>query len=718
MEGSAGQRRERGHRLLLERTAHLGVLWAFAVARPLFELLGRRPEFFSLHGWPGGEIVAFALIVALLPPLVLAAVEALAGLVSARLARVLHLGFVVVLVAAVALEVLSIAAVVPALVAALLLGALAAFAYARMRQARSLLSVLAPAPLVFLVLFLVFSDASKLVLPEDPGVRAAGVHATAPVVLVIFDELPVHSLMDAGGQIDARMFPNFARLARDSTWYRNTASVEQDTPFAVPAILDGRMPSPQRLPFAADHPRSLFTLLGERYRLHVHEEATALCPPGLCGGELDGSGDGVWDDVGKAYLHLVLPDGLEDDVPSVVRTWDELSAERGETVETAQSVLIAGSTPPESVAHRRQRLLGNLDGGREQRWHRFVRRIRGGAQPSLDVIHMVLPHVPFQYLPSGRAYRLRPREELRGLNSRPGFSSAFLTGQAYQRHLLQLRFTDRLLGELLERLRRVGLYDRALVAVVADHGISFRTGYPRRLLRPANVRDIAPVPFFLKRPGQRQGAISDKPLQTIDVLPTLADVLGVRIPWHVDGRSALRPTSAAQRQRRIFKKKFVASYLVDRPSWRADQQEVLQRKARLFGRGIYAYGPRPDLIGRLVPEFAQLPRTRARVRLIEPERYAQVDPAAGVVPTHVVGTVAGGVPGGGRTVAVALNGRIEATGTTFTLDGSRQEQLSLMVPERALRRGGNFVELFLVRAGGLQPLGGTGAAVSTVGASG
>ena len=99
------------------------------------------------------------------------------------------------------------------------------------------------------------------------------------MVVVIFDEFPVSSLMGADGRVDARLYPNFARLARDATWYRNTASVEQDTPYAVPAILDGRLPRQDRLPVAADHPRNIFSLLGGRYELHVREDATALCPP-------------------------------------------------------------------------------------------------------------------------------------------------------------------------------------------------------------------------------------------------------------------------------------------------------------------------------------------------------------------------------------------------------------------------------------------------------
>ena len=84
--------------------------------------------------------------------------------------------------------------------------------------------------------------------------------------------------------MDAELYPNFARLARDATWYRDTASVDQDTPYAVPAILDGRLPRQERLPVAADHPRNIFSLLGDRYELHVREDATALCAPRLCTG--------------------------------------------------------------------------------------------------------------------------------------------------------------------------------------------------------------------------------------------------------------------------------------------------------------------------------------------------------------------------------------------------------------------------------------------------
>ena len=234
--------------------------------------------------------------------------------------------------------------------------------------------------------------------------------------------------------------------------------------------------------------------------------------------------------------------------------------------------------------------------------------------------------------------------------------------------------TDRLLGELLDRLHAAGIYDRAVVAVVADHGISFRLGHDRRLVRRANVEDIAPVPFLLKVPGQQRGRISDQPLQTIDVLPTIADALGMRIPWRVDGRSALAPPQA--RRREIVAKKFKHTYLVDTPAFERRKRAALERKLALFGDGhlLVRAAARPDRTAR--PGRRAPGRRRPRQRLRPRPRGRRV---------------AGGAAAAAA-LAVAVNGRVVATGLTFTLEGADDEQYSVIVPGAAFRRGRNRIE--------------------------
>jgi len=222
--------------------------------------------------------VLFALVITIVPPALMALLVRLAG-------EPLQLVFVGLLAAAILLppigDLLGGSAV--AVPVALLVGAGLAALYAREAPVRSFVTVISPAPLLFLVLFLFFSPVSDLVLPEGGAEAVAGEsRSRTPVVMVVFDELPATSLMDARDRIDAGRYPAFASFARDATWYRMATTVAGRTTEAVPALLTGRKPREDELPIAADHPQSLFTLLSRSHRLSVVEPITDVCPADLC----------------------------------------------------------------------------------------------------------------------------------------------------------------------------------------------------------------------------------------------------------------------------------------------------------------------------------------------------------------------------------------------------------------------------------------------------
>ena len=153
--------------------------------------------------------------------------------------------------------------------------------------------------------------------------------------------------------------------------------------------------------------------------------------------------------------------------------------------------------------------------------------------------HVLLPHGPYLYLPSGARTRSGPRDLVPGMNGVPGFHDPFLTRHNEQRYLLQLQFVDRLIGRLLEKLESEAMYDRTLLVVTADHGISWQSGVrTRRSVSLSNVEELTPVPLIVKAPGQRRGRISDAYARTLDVTPTIADVLGLPLGYRADGSSA------------------------------------------------------------------------------------------------------------------------------------------------------------------------------------
>ena len=127
--------------------AHLAVLSAFALAQPLFNLLSDNPEFFAARGSTASEIIVFALLLVLVPPAVLLAIELLVGLASEQARDVLHLVFVGGLAAVVFVQALKKAidaGDTVLIVLALALGAAAALLYHRAEPVRSFLSVLSP----------------------------------------------------------------------------------------------------------------------------------------------------------------------------------------------------------------------------------------------------------------------------------------------------------------------------------------------------------------------------------------------------------------------------------------------------------------------------------------------------------------------------------------------------------------------------------------------
>jgi Sulfatase len=551
---------------------HLLVLWSFAVAQPLFDLLGKNGEFFAARGSTRWDAVVFALVVLFVPPALLLGIEWIAG--PTRWA--VHALFVAGLVALFVLQAIRGAGGPGKLLlfGAAVAGLAGAWLYLRWRGARLVLTVLAPAPLLFLALFLFNSDVSRLSAASDA--QAAAERPRAPVVLVAFDELPLNSLLDARGRIDAQRSPHFAQLASESRWFSRATTVAEGTTHAVPAILTGQLPRAGELPTYADHRQNLFTLLGGATELHVDDQETHLCPPSLCPG-LEGSfgsrAGTLAEDTGVVYLHQLLPDDLTGWIPSIANGWDNFLRD--------------------ASAHHDP---GRIDPG-------FVASLQPQQRPSLWYLHVMLPHSPWRYLPSGARYDV-PSTPAWGPDEVWNSNQAAVD-QSWQRHLLQLGYADRVLGRLLARLKATGLYDRALLIVTADHGVSFRAGEKRRPLSPANLEDIAYVPLFVKLPGRHLGSEVPTLARTIDIVPTIADGVGVPIPWHVDGRTLLAKRPAGGDV--ILIKDKGRRFTVRAAALEARREAALRRQLQLFGSDqplstLFGVGPDRGRLGQSIGE--------------------------------------------------------------------------------------------------------------------
>jgi hypothetical protein len=672
---------------------NLAVLWTFAVAQPLFDLLKDNPEFFAARGSSGFDIVSFSILLVALPPLVLLGIELLLGLIRPELregAHVVFLGVLVVLIAAQALKKAIGASDVVLIVLSVAVGAALALLWARAEPVRSFLNVLSPVPLIFLLLFLFSGQISELAFPKEAEARTIGGVARAPIVVVLLDELPSNTLVDEHDRIDAKRFPGFGELARSATWFKNAYTVYDSTERAQPAIMDGDLPQRDHQPISSDHPNSIFSLFAKTHRMNVDEEATAVCSRELCTDSIGDEGYGkrmssMAEDLGLVWLHVVSPPDIENDLASVSENWGNFGGQ-----DTTEAQAPAEGSPVNTRA--------NLNRGRAARFQEWMDRIVPGKRPGLNFKHTLMPHVPWQYLPSGRLYRRQPNDPVPALSNQ-AYQDQGQLDVLLQRHFLQTGFADLELQRLWKKLKADGLWDQSLIVVAADHGVAFPQARERRRLNRETAREIAPIPLIIKAPGQKKAKIDDAWVETIDILPTIFDILDLEPRVKMDGKSAFSPEVQNRDTLRFLIRNTFQTLRIPAADFERERQQIIDRNHRLFGSGsdgperIYRIGPHPELIGQ--PASAAGPKLS--VELADAGDYENVDPSTGFIPTHIVASV-NGPDRHPRDIAVAVNGTIQAVGNTFKLAiGDSGELVSVMVPESAFHEGRNRVDVYLQR---------------------
>jgi hypothetical protein len=323
---------------------------------------------------------------------------------------------------------------------------------------------------------------------------------------------------------------------------------------------------------------------------------------------------------------------------------------------------------------------------------------RPGDKPRLVFDHVMLPHIPWRLTGDGSAYTAsRPAAGLGGI----GWSS-WGTTVGLQRHILQLQAADQLLGGYVDALRDAGTYDDALVIVTADHGACFDPRQPIRGLTDENYDQIMWTPLVVKAPGQSSGRIDDSDVRSVDILPTIADTLGIEVPWAVDGV----PVEHASGRDGATKPYMSTRY----DQARDDGGGLLQLDARAgFERVLAAdavewtgpdavwkrteYG---DLVGRRVAGLAVRQPVPGEVAVDGLEQYAGVGPRAWV-PIEILG-MTDLTPG--TAVALAVNGTVGAVTRVEEVAAPARDgatgRVHAIVPPRLVVEGTNDVEAYVV----------------------
>jgi hypothetical protein len=660
----------------LDGAAQLLALWTLAVAQPIYNTLGPQVEFFIAHHCQPADLAIFVLALSAGLPALLILPWLLLRRLAPRHHQGLHWLACGTLAALFGIQVCKLLRI-PGLLAlggGVAAGVAVVIALARSPSFGRFLAVLGWSAPACALLFCSATPIQQLalgVLNADPLLPP--VKPGPPIVFVMLDEFPLGSLLDAGGRIDAARFPNFAALASDSTWYPYASSACDDTVLSVPSMLASCQPAPERSPLLTDYPRNLFTWLGATYQLKVREGLTRLAPRGstqTVKDDLPTRLHELAEDTAIYYGHIALPRSLARAwLPSVEFSWN-------------------GFAKPK-----------NQKEARSADFRDFIDSLTPSERPTLYFKHALLPHYPYIYLPDGQEYDNSGQAVCDGLDGLV-WKGDWQARLALQRELLQVVFLDKLIGELVARLKAGGLYDRCILVVTSDHGAVFRGGVPHRLTTADNLVESMRVPLFIKEPGQKQGKTSLANATTLDIVPTIADILGLELPWRPAGRS-LRGLTDAPTGGKTFLGHLHAkqSHLFTLDDWKARFDQSLGQVAREFPQpgvqGLFEIGPHPELFGRPLGELAKGAPSGIRADLPLAGLLDDVDSKAQFLPVRLKGTLSGAGTGAGRLpLAFALNERVAALGYAQP-DGSFE---ALLDPS-FLKDGRNTLELYLIGAG-------------------
>src|SRR5262249_13123002 len=134
------------------------------------------------------------------------------------------------------------------------------------------------------------------------------------------------------------------------------------------------------------------------------------------------------------------------------------------------------------------------------------------SSPFFFMLHLYEPHVPYD-----------PPEPFRSRYA--------------NRYDGEIATADSIVGAFLDHLKQRGLYDKAIIIVTSDHaeGLGDHGEEQQSILL---YTEALRVPLIVKLPGRMLAGMREKrPVQTIDIAPTVLSLCGAEVPRELHGAS-------------------------------------------------------------------------------------------------------------------------------------------------------------------------------------
>ena len=651
-----------------------------AVAQPILDLYGHNTTVFSAAKLSRLEVVAFLLIVALVPALCAALLDVFSRGFGTKVNEATRLclvsGFSLLLGFATA-RWAHFDRNISAIGLAVIFAVAIPYAYDKYKSVREWSRWLSFVTLAVVGTAIV--QLQPILLQTDGPTNDTVIgDKDISVLQIILDEFPAYALLGPDGSINAERFPGFAALADGSTWYRNSVAVSNFTHQAVPAIMSSTYPSQAGGPFLAQYPKNIFTVFAGKIKVAGIEPVTSLCPRKVCG--TAGPTNGIFDaerftyflrDAGYVYGQRVLPKAIRKYVPSIEGTWGGFGAVADKFKDSFD---VGALTQVDAIARAANDLVSD-------------------PNPRVQVIHALVPHAPWRLTPDERVAPLSPAISTSNPDSEDGVRDE------YQTFIHQLGAADAEILALIQTLKSNNRWDSTMIVLTADHGISFLPTLPQRhtdFVETDQADDIFRIPTFVKYPNQKVGSVSDCAISNLDLLPTILDVKRVTTSWEFEGKS-VASTCPEGRERRVVSATGESTVMAGGFETLVARADHYSTVVSDFGsmREVAAVGASAELVG-LEIDASQIAPEVLKWTLNQKKMFNDVSTKRGAkVPSLVTGIITlNGTLDEGVEGVIAIDG--VAAGVIGELSGARQiVPYTAILDYSLLTQGKHSVQLFL-----------------------
>lgn len=357
------------------------------------------------------------------------------------------------------------------------------------------------------------------------------------VYLLVFDGVSLTSLVKRG-EINKDFFPNFYRISKEWTWYRNATSNGASTTPSKSMMLSGRYYS-KKIMSLGGFENTILLKIKPVSEIHLFLNDIVF-QKDMPVGFLENINHALWlnKSIFYSYLDISITPPLDRYILKYFSSWKFDWQGKVPKEFSGKEYLYHGLNHQKQFANFEQEVLNSSKKG------------------NFFFLWSVITHSPFIY------------DEKGNISEKPKFHT-FEVGMSdqeikkvSQNYIKTLQYADFLLGKFIKDLKKKGIYKEAVVILLSDHGFS-KTG-TNYDINP----DVYRIPFFVKSSEIPPGT-NDRDVQTLDVAPTIADIFGLSYSEY-DGQSLLRDYK--KRDKVIFVLGSTRSWKIENnPDWWLNQ---------------------------------------------------------------------------------------------------------------------------------------------------